>query len=602
MNNTLPRFHYQRMQLVSQELASRLRAALAASKQRGVSSLSSELDGAVGPDGRDGPVSLSFVGQYGAGKSTLIKCLTQNEKIVIDADVCTDQVTGYAWGGLRVVDTPGVHAGMPSHDELTERQLSLTDLLVFVITGELFGDDMAVYFRELAFQRGFAPKMMLVVNKMDADPGAPEIKRVDIETVTSPMKLEDFRTVFVSGEIYLDALKECDAELQSDLVRESGIMDFMQALDLFAKDCGLLGALTAPVFAVRTIASQAAALCEADQSEERAALELLGRRSRILRESRSGLSARVQTLLNACLADLSHTGDNAAGEISPAKNEAAIKAAMGKAEDDARKRVEGLREEVEAAITTEQKRLKEELNRLADGDLAKSLRNQIEVERDFQSRTNFQGSSPGSVNRIPVENLRKISEIAQGLSTWTIGVATGAKGVSGWNTAAAAGSQAHKAIYAAGRFFGYSFKPWEAVGFAAKLSRVGKVLGPIAALLQVVGQVVEEKMEDDERIQFQNARSETRAIFRDGAMAVRHEFLAQFERFLNDFYGRVQGDTDALIAELTTARSGRSTEGEEFARVVEDSNHLISEIETSLEDDRFEPPLHPPVPEHEVLA
>lgn len=583
MNNTLPHFQYQRLQRTSKELVSRLRTVLAASKQSGVSSLSTELDDVAGLGANESPVTLSVVGQYGSGKSTLIKCLTQNEKIVIDADVCTDQVTAYDWDGLRVVDTPGVHAGMPTHDELTERQLARTDLLVFVITGELFGDDMAVYFRELAFERGFAPKMMLVVNKMDADPGAAEIKRRDIEIVTEPMKLEEFRTVFVSGEIYLDALREPDAELQTDLIRESGVMDFMRALDLFARDCGLLGALTAPVFATRTIASQAAALCEADQPEERAALELLGRRSRILRESRSALSSRVQTLLNACLADLSLVGDNAAGEITPAKMEASIKEAMVKAEEDARKRVERLREEVEAAITGEQERLKEELNRLAQGELAKSLRSQVEVERDFQSRSNIQGASAGAMNRIPLENLRKISEIAQGLSTWMMRMTAGAKGVSGWNTAAAAGSQAHKAIYVVGKFFGYSFKPWEAVGFAAKLSRVGKVLGPIAGLLQVVGQVVEEKMEDDERIKFQNARSETRAIFRDGAVAVRGEFLAQFERFLNDFYGSMQSETDALITELTTARSGRSTEGGEFALIVDSANQLIAEIETALE-------------------
>jgi hypothetical protein len=583
MNNDLPHFEFQRLQHASQKLVNSLRTALTASQESGVSILTTELDAVAAQDPGSNPVTLSLVGQYGAGKSTLIKCLTQNEKIVIDADVCTDQVTAYDWDGLRVVDTPGVHAGMPAHDELTERQLSRTDLLVFVITGELFGDDMAVYFRELAFARGFAPKMMLVVNKMDADPGAAETKRKDIEIVTEPMKLEDFRTVFASGEIYLDALREPDAELQADLIRESGIMDFMRALDLFARDCGLLGALTSPVFAVRTIASQAAALCEADQPEERAALELLGRRSRILRESRSALSARVQALLNACLADLSLIGDNAAGEITPAKNEPAIKAAMGRAEEDARKLIEKLREEVKITITGEQERLKEELNRLAEGDLAKSLRNQIEVERNFQSQANFQGTTSALVSRIPVENLRKISEIATGLSTWTIRVTTGAKGVSGWNTAAAAGSQAHKAIYTVGKFFGYSFQPWEAVGFAAKLSRIGKVLGPIAALLQVVGQVVEEKMEDDEQAQFQNARSETRAIFRDGAVAVRHEFLGQFERFLNDFFGRMQSETDALISELTTTRSGRSTEGGEFTRIVDHANDLIAEIETALE-------------------
>lgn len=584
-NKTFPSFRYQHIQEATKALVRRLQKQLTTSKQERVSKLAADLDGVFGDRDEHTPATLAFVGQYGAGKSTLIRGLTQNEKITIDADVCTSEVTGYDWGGLRVIDTPGVRAGVPQHDALTEKQISQSDLLVFVITGELFGDDMAKYFRDLAFEKNYAPKLMLVVNKMDNDPGTVEDKKADIERITAPLKLEDFRTVFVSGEVYLEALAEKDSAEKTSLIDESGMRLLMAGLDDFAKDRGLLGSLTAPLFGTKSIAIQAAGICSADRPEERAAIELLGRRARILRESRARLSSRVEGLLNSALADLSLIGDSAAGEITPAKEKEAIEAAMKKAEGEARERIEKLKTDVADAIFAEQATLKDELRRLADGDLAAMLRKETDVEARFKGvsgNQSFEGKSAGSEDPSVAENLRKAGDVAKGIGAWMVRFSQGTKGISGWGKAAAAGSDAHKVIYDLGKLFGYSFKPWEAAGYASKIAKIGKILGPIAAILQVVGQVLEEKMEDDERAKFQSARTETRAIFRDGAGAVRQQFLAQLETFLNDFYGSMQSETDSLVAEMSGARSRRSKESSHFGKIAEEATALIGEIEEAV--------------------
>lgn len=576
--NAPPMFHYQRIQQRSKALLKGLKTALASSKQEQVSRLEADLDEISPASHGDEPVTLAFVGQYNAGKSTLIKGLTQNVDITIDADVCTTEVTAFDWGGLRVVDTPGIHAGFPSHDDVTEQQVSRSHLLVFVITGELFGDDMAKYFRDLAFEKNYASKIMLVVNKMDQDPGSAEAKRGDIERVTRPKKIQEFRTVFVSGELYLDALKETDPQTKALLIEESGMPGLMAGLDAFAKDCGLFGGLTAPLFGARSIATQAAGICGTDRPEERAALELLGRRGRVLRESRGRLSSTVERLLNSSLADLAQIGDSAAGEITPSKKKEEIDAAMERAERAARERVEKLKSDITAAISAEQTTLQTELSRLAAGDLAAMLRKAADFRDEAKQ---FKGGAPEGADPSVAARIKRAGAVANDVGAWLVRFSQGTKATSGWGKAAAAGSQAHKVVYDIGKLFGHSFKPWEAAGYAAKIGKIGRVLGPLAAILQVVGQVLEERLEDEERAKFQTARTDTRAIFRDGATAVRHQFLVQFESFLNDFYGSMQSETDRMVEEMTGARSGRNAEATAFAKIADEATALIRQLEVA---------------------
>lgn len=141
------------------------------------------------------------------GKSTIISALTGKKDIPIDADVSTDTVTGYDWEGVQLLDTPGIHAGYADHDATTYETIDRADFLVFVITGELFDDLMGEQFLDLAFTRDKATEILLVVNKMGMDPGTPEIKLPDIAKVTGPRSPEDFGTVFIDVQSYLEGLE-----------------------------------------------------------------------------------------------------------------------------------------------------------------------------------------------------------------------------------------------------------------------------------------------------------------------------------------------------------------------------------------------------------
>jgi ribosome biogenesis GTPase A len=72
---------------------------------------------------QDGILSVAFVGQYSAGKSTIISALTGKRDIKIDADIATDKTTNYDWNSIKLTDTPGLFTDRQDHDEVTYKAI-----------------------------------------------------------------------------------------------------------------------------------------------------------------------------------------------------------------------------------------------------------------------------------------------------------------------------------------------------------------------------------------------------------------------------------------------------------------------------------------------
>lgn len=468
----------------------RLVDALKTADDEKISDLISDVPEPVTSDNNEAALTVAFVGQYNAGKSTIIRALTGKQDIPIDADVCTETVTAYDWEGISLLDTPGINAGYMDHDALTYRTIDRADLLVFVITSELFEDVIGKHFRDLAFERNKAREILLVVNKMGMDPGTSDVKLPDIAKVTEPLSPEDFGTVFIDAKTYLEALEETDAEDRKELFDIADFDQFVTALDTYVRDRRFMGRLTTPLFGIRSLARQAEALLTVDMPEERAALELLNRKQHLFFSSRARLKETLRGLVSTVSADITTYGDEVAESIDPESTEESVRAEHQHAQRRAEERCAKLGQDVRAAVEAELQGLKQGLEMLHEGTLAEQLRGQVKAAliRGRSGAEKAEGPKiewTGSFDDAPSDRmarLQKVGDIAQSFGEYAANWTTGpfAQTAKLGSATATRGSHAHKVIYNVGKFFGTKFKPWGAVNVARNIGRVGKILEAIS--------------------------------------------------------------------------------------------------------------------------
>ncbi len=278
----------------------------------------------------DDTVRIVFAGQYSAGKSTIIKMLTGNEDIATGAEITTQETQSYEWMGLEIVDTPGVHTSLrPDHDEISYKAIASADILVFVVTNELFDSYIAEHFRKLAIDKDKAGEMILVVNKMDRaargnSAEQQEIIREGLRDVLAPYTPEQLHLSFIDAQSYLDSLeeRETDPEIADELLERSGYDKFIETLNSFVAEKSLVSKLTTELYILDNVLDKTIAELEPGNSDADidAFEENLIQQRHILIDARNRMQQEVEDIFTDAAANIRQLGLDAA-DLVGAKND-----------------------------------------------------------------------------------------------------------------------------------------------------------------------------------------------------------------------------------------------------------------------------------------
>ena len=496
------------------------REALLASRESEVQSIGRNLPDS---DSKDVPVSLAFAGQYSAGKSTIISALTGRSDIAIGAGITTDQTSEFDWNGVTVMDTPGIHTSLrPDHDEITYRAISQSDLLVFVITNELFDNHIADHFRKLAIDLEKGYETIFVVNKMGRaaagnTPAAREVISEDLRRPLAPFTPEDLRITFTDAASVLEARAETDTEIADILTEQANVGELIANLNDLIRHKGLQARHTTKLYAVDQALQEAMALEKTDDPDADALSMIYGQNIQAIREAQFQLTVAADNAINEAATQVALDAGQFADIYYPGVRPEKI--------DDASERmdakIQSVWEQLIARLDREAEAIMPAMNqRLVQ--IHESHRFQI-VENNIRQRSSAETTT--KMLSVTAINAKRLGDLGRQMAANP--AAAGATGLARFS-----GSVAHGAVLNVGHMMGHSFRPWEAVKLARGIGTAGAVLSVAGIALGIGLQIWQDRQEEKQNQEFQQARQAIRADYAKVVRDIEEEARGALAEFI----------------------------------------------------------------------
>lgn len=514
------------------------------------------------------PVSVVFAGQFSAGKSTILKALTGISKIETGSGIKTTQMQVYDWNGIKVIDTPGIRTVIhPEHDEITYEAIANADMLVYVVTQELFDDLVGRDFRNILINKDKAEEMILVVNKMEDIGNTIEnqqIKMEDLYKVTNPYTPEQLRTVFIDAEAYIDSLYQDDEELAEELRKRSNFDGLVDTLNQFVIDKQITAKLTTVLYQIFEILQNAIPKYQLSTGDEDIDLleEHALRERRIILDASWRVESSIKSIYELAASNIRTKGYEAANKVFECKTEEEANDIIYSAYKEVDKINENCVSEIVKKI--------EELTENCEAQLDEFYHS------DFSSNLQFRLESKKNSGNPIINKLLKQDYIGQGSSkiiASTKGANATANGLKVFS-----GSTAHDWVLNIGHFFGHKFKPWEAVKWVKKVNVAGKALGIFGVVFSWGMQAKEDIDNEKKKVELRESREKLRAGFNDAANVVRNNYTNALNSYLDQNYRARIRELDNRVAEIRLLRKSKSETCKRLESVQEECKQLIADI------------------------
>ena len=532
-------------------------------------------------DNKSDPIRLVFVGQYSAGKSSILKMLTGRTDIAIGADITTQQTHTYNWTGIEVVDTPGIHTELrPDHDEISYDAIASADMLVFVVTNELFDFFIADHFRKLAIDKDKAGEMILVVNKMDRTAlGNTEeqqsIIREDLKEVLKPYTPEQLNLSFLDAESYLESIEEREEnpELADELAARSGYTQFIDTLNRFIEEKNIPSKLTTELYVIDEQLEKAIKKLQPESSDKDidALEESFMQQRYLLTEARGRLREEVKDIYTTAAARIRKIGNDAANLLVPGCEQDEVEDKLCKSIRDADDIIEKCQSDAREVI---EKRLNE-----IDQELEDRENEEFSVELKERLISKLDGGLPDSITKMLTNAGPEFQNAGQ--TVLSNAYKAGAQG--GFKLSNFSGSTVHEMILKGGHVIGFKFKPWQAIKLTKGIAIGGKILSIFGVGLSVFMQIKADQDEETVRKTISDNRRDIRSQFNEAA----NELEDYRRQYIKD---NVESPLETAIAELDRkiqiireTRTNRSDMCRQLENIQHECSLLIRDIHSEKE-------------------
>ena len=471
---------------------------------------------------QDEDIIIAFIGQYSAGKSTIISALTGNRNIKINANIATEKAKRYKWvDQITLVDTPGLHTENKHHDLEAEKAINNSNMLIYCITNELFDEVSIVDYKKWVYDRGYKDKMFLVVNKMSRETGDFEELVVNytesINEALKPYSLQDVRYNFIDARDYLDGTLDPDLE---ELVELSRFKDFTSNLNEFIDEKGLLAKLDTPIkVIINSIDSTLNSL--SGKETDQYLISLLDRVYKRTNYTINQIEKKSKHIVKENLNTFVAYGYNIAQNIG---NEDFV---FNEFEFEQKLEEVGLviNDEINKLLETESQDLAEGIRDVLESDLGKIYIKAISKEPEYNH-----------LDLTSKNNTNNFLKVIDSISRPGVRNFFSSKGFSLAATSSeVSGTALHQTVKVVGNNLGVKFKPWQAVNIAKNL---GKFFSGVTVVLNIVSlfsDMKETGKEEEQYNQLWKQKQEMRTIVTDIAKEIEKEYYIQVQSAIEEY-------------------------------------------------------------------
>lgn len=493
------------------------------------SGIASKLEKDIQDFQRRGFLTIAFVGEYSAGKSSLISALTGRRDLAISADIATDECREYEWNRVKLIDTPGLWTERKDHDARTYEAISKADLLVYCLTYSLFDTTTLINFKELAFERNFQTKMLLLVNKMSAEAGDVESRirhyTASLQDSLKPNDLSKFPVAFCDARDQLDGEDENDADLRA----LSRFEVLTELLNKFIDTKGATARLDTPLRIVLSTLDDVTEVCLRDSGRDDQQAHLLKKLSGVVARQRRALTINIEGEICDLIYRVQKLGSGFAKEIGVnpelqsevERSEHTIKVLCQQSSDR-------LQQALDAAVQS----LREEVGKEFDSPLMKDFIDSANARIDVITPSS--SSHSASLKK----NVAMFNRIAG-----TLGV-NASKGMVSAAQASKSGLAA--GIRTVGKFVGFKFKPWQAANWAKGLTNAVPYIGVFLSVLSLASDVASEVEEANNEKKISDAKRDLINYFNNTAESIGIEMRKSSAEALSDIYN----SAEAILSEM----------------------------------------------------
>ena len=503
-----------------------------------------------------GYLRLAFVGEYGAGKSTIVSALTGRRDIEISSDIMTSRTQDFDWNGIKIMDTPGLFTERLDHDAITYEAIRKSDLIAFCLTHGLFDDITVENFKHLAFDEGYQSKMILVVNKMSAEASTGEDQKIlnyrkSLADALLPHDLNNFPLCFIDAE---DFIEGTDTE-NPGLIRLSRFETFVTALDGFVKINRLLAQLDTPVRILQGKLNEASVSLARNDAQDETFLELLERLAKATERERARLRVRCRGITLEISAKVLEEGSTLANAVGQDQEfEASCKSALIRIQGHAEVGTERMKKEVEESCSA----LQTEVEQVLNSSLAQVFLSQPDTPARVKAGPALTSDSVARFKK-QTAGLTKIAQtVGLELSKQALKDGAGVVGKAGLflKSGQVAGSNLHQAILATGKLFGAKFTPWQAVNLAKNVGNLMKVVGPVLVILSIIIDIADEFQQAENEQKVSEARRQVDSEFKLIADEIVKQFEIQLQSVEAELFDHLAGEITAAIREEEASIAG----------------------------------------------